>query len=311
MTTLITGGFGAIGLALARRLVARGERPVLLDMRTDPQRLQGLHGAVEMVAADVADLAELQAAIRDHRVSAIVHLAGMLSAACEERPMAGFRANVLGTQHVFEAARLAGVGRVVFASSVGTFGRSAVGEVGDGTVQQPAMAYGCHKLYGEHIARWYRGRGLDVRGIRYPQVAGPGIRSTWHWAPPMIDDALAGNAHRCAMGRGAYASLMSVQDAARATDELLAAAPERIASVHYNVCGVPGLTTAAELAELLGARCPGFTISWADEAPAKPPALLRYRDDAARAEWGWQPEHATPLQVIGSFRPGMLVASAS
>ncbi len=77
MTTLITGGFGAIGLA--RRLVARGERPVLLDMRTDQQRLQGLLGAVEMVAADVADLAELQAAIRDHRVSAFVHLAGMLS----------------------------------------------------------------------------------------------------------------------------------------------------------------------------------------------------------------------------------------
>src|SRR5215468_7796315 len=94
MSTLITGGTGLIGSALAEKLLTRGERVVLFDAAPAETRLALLraHGDnLHVVRGDVQSLAELVDAIRKHRVDAVVHLAFVLGGEgnrVRERPRA-------------------------------------------------------------------------------------------------------------------------------------------------------------------------------------------------------------------------------
>src|SRR5262245_7600726 len=100
MATLITGGTGLIGSALADKLLARGERVVLFDSAPAETRLAPLraHGDnLQVVRGDVQSLAELVDAIRTHRVAAVVHLAFVLGGEGNREPERATRVNILGS----------------------------------------------------------------------------------------------------------------------------------------------------------------------------------------------------------------------
>jgi nucleoside-diphosphate-sugar epimerase len=125
MATLITGGTGLIGARLAAGLLERGERVVLLDLAIAEWRIAPLrsHGdRLTVVRGDVQSLAELLDALETHRVTALVHLAYVLGGESNTRPELATRVNILGTANALEAARLAGVGRVLLASSIAVYG---------------------------------------------------------------------------------------------------------------------------------------------------------------------------------------------
>ena len=116
-------------LAAARVVEERGERPVLYDVafseRNLSERLQ--NDSVEMVKGDIGDIGDLLRAIDSFGVDRIIHTASLLTRDLIPRPVAGVRVNVMGTLNVLEAARMAGVRRVVFCSStVVTMGRRGV-----------------------------------------------------------------------------------------------------------------------------------------------------------------------------------------
>jgi uronate dehydrogenase len=153
---LITGAAGAIGTALRDGLRPNWRRLRLTDIRP----VQGLTNNEEAIVADIADRPALEAMMQD--VRAIVHLAGVLGNYDLE---ALFRVNARGLFDVFEAARLAGVQRIVFASSNHAFGCYPIAEpVSPALPPRPDSLYGVFKVWGETILRNYYDR-HDIRSV--------------------------------------------------------------------------------------------------------------------------------------------------
>jgi len=151
-TILITGAAGRIGTMLRPRLARPGRTLRLLD--TAPLPAPARPGE-ESVTASVTDLAALTAACAG--VDAVIHLAAIAGEAAWERVLA---VNIEGTYAVFEAARRAGVPRVVYASSnhaVGFTPRSAF-PVPDYAFPAPDTYYGVAKVTGEALAALYHHR---------------------------------------------------------------------------------------------------------------------------------------------------------
>ena len=190
MTTLITGA-GMIGsLAAARIVDERGERPVLYDVAfSEPNLSERLDlDSVELVKGDIGDIGDLLWAIESHGVERIIHTASLLTRDLIPRPVAGVRVNVMGTMNVLEAARMAGLARVVFCSStVVTMGRRSVAP-SDDTVEDfnlnvvseyPPSLYASMKLASEWLCHNYTDSyGLDTAVVRFGGVFGP-----WHGVP--------------------------------------------------------------------------------------------------------------------------------
>lgn len=151
---LITGAAGAIGTALRTGLRDKWRRLRLTDHRP----LQDLAGNEESVVADISDRAALERMMQD--VRAVVHLAGVGGNYTLEDL---FRVNARGVFDVFEAARLAGVERIVFASSNHAFGCYPITEaVSPALPPRPDSLYGVFKVWGETMLRNY----YDRHGMR-------------------------------------------------------------------------------------------------------------------------------------------------
>jgi uronate dehydrogenase len=164
-TVLLTGAAGRIGTMLRERLPALGwglrgfDRTPVDD--GDP---------LPMVVGDLTDSAALDAACAG--VAAVVHLAGQPT----EAPWPVIReANIEGTFQLFEAARRAGVARVVYASSnhaVGFTPRPPAGELAADVAPRPDTLYGVSKVFGEALGRYYVDRyGLAVACLRIGNCA--------------------------------------------------------------------------------------------------------------------------------------------
>ncbi len=128
-TTLLTGGTGFVGAAVARTLLARGHHLRALVRRgSDRRNLAGL--PVEMIEGDLTDPATLPAAVAGCRY--VVHVAADYRLWVPD-PEAMLRANVVGTEALMRAARAAGVARIVYCSSVAALGLTADGTPADET----------------------------------------------------------------------------------------------------------------------------------------------------------------------------------
>jgi uronate dehydrogenase len=151
---LITGAAGAIGTALRTGLRSRWRHLRLTDVRP----VQDLAGNEELVVTDIADRPAVDNMMRD--VRAVVHLAGVIGNFTLEDL---FRVNARGLFDVFEAARLAKVERIIFASSNHAFGCYPISEkVSPALPPRPDSLYGVFKVWGEAMLRNY----YDRHGIR-------------------------------------------------------------------------------------------------------------------------------------------------
>jgi uronate dehydrogenase len=159
MSVLLTGAAGSIGTMLRQRLPGRGWSLRLFDRAPLDDAIQG----------DITDPDALDVALTagPDPVTAIVHLAGQPT----EGPWPTVRdANIEGLFQVFEAARRAGVPRVIWASSnhaVGFTPRPDSGELAADTPARPETLYGVSKVFGEALGRYYVDRyGMQVASLR-------------------------------------------------------------------------------------------------------------------------------------------------
>ncbi len=151
---LITGAAGAIGTALRTGLRENWRHLLLTDIRPVPD----LADNEASIVTDIAD----RSAVEDmmHDVKAVVHLAGIIGSYTLEDL---FRVNARGLFDVFESARLAGVERIIFASSNHAFGSYPITEnVSPAMPPRPDSLYGVFKVWGETMLRNY----YDRHGIR-------------------------------------------------------------------------------------------------------------------------------------------------
>ena len=158
MAILITGGTGLIGAELARTLVSRGEDVVLFDISPNYARISDIQDKVKVVPGNLAYSAEVFNVVKDNKIEGIYHLGSILSVPSNTNPWASFQVNVVGTMHVLEAARLFGVSKVIFTSSLTTYGLACPSVVTDETIQRPTTMYGCGKLYCEVLGMFYGNR---------------------------------------------------------------------------------------------------------------------------------------------------------
>jgi UDP-glucose 4-epimerase len=170
---LVTGGAGFVGATLVRRLVASGYQVRVLDNLStgDAAHLAGV--GAELVKGDIRDAAALGDAVVG--TGAIMHLAAAGSViGSVQDPGTNFEVNVLGTFRVLDAARRAGVERVVLASTGGALIGDATPPVTEGSLPKPISPYGASKLAGEGYAHAFaRTYGVRAVAIRFGNVYGP------------------------------------------------------------------------------------------------------------------------------------------
>ena len=207
MKIIITGGGGFLGSQLATMLLDRGELTgpsggqepieeiVLIDARfpmpkNDPR--------VQQIVGDISERDVIDSAIVDTENFCIFHLASMVSGECEERYDDALRVNLDGGRNVFDAARAAaGRPRVVFASSIASFGGAAMPTpVSDLAKQTPQTTYGITKAMCELMLNDHTRKGhFDGRSARLPTVIirpGKPNAAASSWASGMFREPLNG-----------------------------------------------------------------------------------------------------------------------
>lgn len=177
MRVLMTGAAGMVGRKLAERLVAEkqvaGRAIDALDLHDVAPFEPPVSDAIA-ITAHVGDLAEpdAAAALVAPDPDIVFHLAGIVSGEAEANFELGYRVNLDGTRHLFEAIRAAGnAPRVVFTSSIAVFGAPFPDVIPDEFHPTPLTSYGTQKLMAEALLADYTRRGFfDGVGIRLPTI---------------------------------------------------------------------------------------------------------------------------------------------
>lgn len=172
---LITGIAGFIGSSIARALLAEGATVVGLDNMSTGKlaNLEGIAGQIDLRQADVVDREALEHACRG--VEYVFHEAAIASVALSVTdPVGTNRTNLDGTLYVLEAARQAGVKRVLYAASAAAYGDAPELPKTEAMLPSPISAYAVQKVAGEHyLASYCRTYGLETVALRYFNVFGP------------------------------------------------------------------------------------------------------------------------------------------
>ena len=173
---LVTGGAGFIGSSLARGLIARGDRVRVIDNFSSGRRqnLEGLSPSdLELIEGDILDPAQLARAAEG--VSVIFHEAAIPSVPRSvDDPEPTNAVNVTGTLNVLQAARRAGVKRVVYAASSSAYGDTPTLPKIETMPTVPLSPYAVSKLAGElYCQTFHHVYGLETVALRYFNVFGP------------------------------------------------------------------------------------------------------------------------------------------
>jgi threonine 3-dehydrogenase len=305
MVKLVTGGTGYVGAETVRQLVNRDEQVIAFDINIVTDRIEDIEKNVKIVRGNLGNFNEVLNLFKDNKIDAVYHMGSMLSWMSELNPWTSFRTNVLGTYHVLEACRLFDIPKIMFTSTVSTFGLGMEEIVSDATLQRPTNLYGAGKLYCEGLGRWYAGKfGLDFRSVRYAHMIGPNVRTPGHWAPPMIEDAILGRRNICRYATpDTVGSWIYFTDAAKAAVDIFDAPKEKILMMNYNIAGVPHVISAEETEIILKKRYPGFEVEYKNITDPRPNrrSMAVFDDSCARREWNWSPVYTTPEAIIEQF----------
>lgn len=174
-TFLVTGGAGFIGSHIAETLVARGDQVRVLDNLSTGHRsnLSGLCSRIEFIEGDVTDARTAARAVEG--VDCVFHEAALASVPLSiERPLDSHAACATGTVTLLDAARRAGVRRVVYAASSAAYGNQPTSTKRESDLPAPLSPYAAGKLAGElYCQAFWSSFGLETVAIRYFNVFGP------------------------------------------------------------------------------------------------------------------------------------------
>jgi len=290
MRVLVTGGAGFIGSNLVDALIADGQEVTVLDDLSTGYA-ENVNPQAKLITGDVADPEDVGGACRGTEL--VLHLAAARAVLRSvQDPLATDRANTRGTLCVLEAARRAGVRRVVCTSSSSVYGGASVTPTPESAPLVPRSPYAVSKFAGEQYARVYwELHGLETVAIRLFNVFGPRQRPDSLYAAviPIFIAALRSGSSVEVHGDGLQSrDFTYIGDAVAG---LLAAArgpTDRCAGRVYNVAG-GGEHSLLELISALE-RLTGTTASLIHVEP-RAGDIRRSRADlsVAAADLGWAP----------------------
>ena len=300
MTTLVIGS-GLIGSQVARILVERGEKPVLMDHAAQPQAIGQIVdlAKVTMVAGDIMRPLSIVDVLRAHNITRIAHTAAypMLTVGAQKEPYAAINLNIMGTVNVLEAARVSGLKRVVVSSSsVLNHYLDGGGDGGDfgkeESFPRPTTFYSATKQavesLGLNYAKWC---GIEFAGLRYGAVFGPWSGSGGGGPSNIVREAMrnALTGKEATVPPGVMEWVYS-KDAARGT--VLALDAKDLSSGVFNIT-MGAMTTPNEMAAAIQTVAPGAKVAF--NAPPSAGVSLSNRDhhaDLGRAKrvLGFEPQ---------------------
>jgi nucleoside-diphosphate-sugar epimerase len=175
MPILVIGGTGFIGSRVTRRLAIRGEEVVCMDINPGAVSFADLSDKVKVLRGDITQFDDVMRIMQETQANRVINLSYLLGS--EHAPHMAMRLNVLGMDNCFEAARLCGVKRVVYASSVAVSGlQKHYGErlVNEDDPKYGTNQYAMHKMFNEWQAQDYIDKyGMSITGVRPANVTGP------------------------------------------------------------------------------------------------------------------------------------------
>ena len=302
MSVLVIGATGFIGPRLIRRLIARGESVVGMDLNPAAAPFADVPIGAPVVRGDVSQFEDVMRTVLDVKPERIINLAYALGAG-EGNPHQVMRLDILGMDNCFEAARLGGVKRVVYASSIAVSGQQS--HFGDrmATEDDPTFGttqYAMHKIFNEFQARKYiKAYGMSIVGVRPANVTGPDkVRGSTDHVQIMTEAARGNPVHL--PKKGLMRLLIHVEDMAEVFARvLLAEAPRHTL---YNSGGIP--VSLGELADIVRGFLPEAQITFAEEGGREDSGNYLVDNSRLGKEFGieYPGLHTRVLEVINDVR---------
>ncbi|WP_456272979.1 L-threonine 3-dehydrogenase [Bacillus sp. AK031] len=293
---LVTGALGQIGseLVIKMRGIYGTDNVIATDIReTDSEVVTG--GPFEIL--DVTNPAKFNELVKNHEVDTIIHLAALLSATAEAKPLLAWNLNMGGLVNALEAAREYNC-KFFTPSSIGAFGPiTPKDRTPQDTIQRPTTMYGVNKVSGELLCDYYFTKfGVDTRGLRFPGLisyATPPGGGTTDYAVDIYYKAIENGSYTSYIDKGTYMDMMYMPDALNAIIDLMEADPAKLK--HRNSFNVTAMSIEPEMvAAEIRKHIPDFELNY-DVDPVRQGIAESWPNSidasAASEEWGFKAEY--------------------
>lgn len=293
---LVTGALGQIGSELVIKLRENygSDHVIATDIRkTDNPVVSS--GPFEIL--DVMDAENMLAIAKRYQVDTVIHLAALLSATAEAKPLLAWNLNMGGLVNALEVARELNC-QFFTPSSIGAFGPTTPkDQTPQDTIQRPTTMYGVNKVSGELLCDYYYHKfGVDTRGLRFPglisYVAPPGGGTT-DYAVEIYYEAIQKASYTCYINKGTYMDMMYMPDALNAIITLMEADPSKLK--HRNAFNVTAMSVEPEdFASAIRKHIPDFKMDYQVD-PVRQAIADSWPNSidptAAIEEWGFKAEY--------------------
>ncbi|MFH4968451.1 NAD-dependent epimerase/dehydratase family protein [Gaetbulibacter sp. M240] len=298
---LIIGACGQIGSELTFKLREEyGAKNVVASDISYSNLEVANSGNFEIV--DAQDYASMKTCVEKHQIDTVYMMAAMLSATGEKYPMKAWDLNMSSLFNVLNLARAKFIKKVFWPSSIAVFGKTTpVDYTPQYTIMEPSTVYGITKQVGERWCEYYFNKyGVDVRSVRYPGIISwktlPGGGTT-DYAVDIYHKAITEGAFECFLKPDTKLPMMFMDDAIKATIDLMQAPPEAVKiRSSYNLAAIS--VTPEEMVKSIKKLRPDFKISYKPDyrqeiADTWPNSI---NDSYARQDWKWK--HEFSLEAI-------------
>jgi nucleoside-diphosphate-sugar epimerase len=300
---LIIGACGQIGTELTQQLrkLYGTENVIASDIRKLNNDVVN-DGIFEVLNA--LDFNQIEHIIEKYHVEEVYLMAALLSATAEKNPAFAWDLNMNSLFHVLNLAKAGKIKKIFWPSSIAVFGPTTPREnTPQFTIMEPTTVYGISKQSGERWCEYYHNIfGVDVRSVRYPGLISwstPPGGGTTDYAVDIYHKALSDGKFECFLSEKTRLPMMYMDDAIRATIEIMQAPAEKIKiRSSYNLSGVS--FTPKEIAQEIKKHISDFTISYKPDfrqkiADSWPGSI---DDSSARTDWGWKHNFDMDLMTI-------------
>jgi nucleoside-diphosphate-sugar epimerase len=293
---LVTGALGQIGseLTLKMREIYGYDNIIATDIRrTESDVVQS--GPFETL--DVTEEKAMFNIAKKYEVDTIIHLAALLSATAEKKPLLAWHLNMGGLVNALEVARELNC-QLFTPSSIGAFGPTTPKNLTpQDIIQRPTTMYGVNKVSGELLCDYYYYKfGVDTRGLRFPGLISymtPPGGGTTDYAVEIYYEAIKHKRYTSYIAEGTYMDMMYMPDALTAIITLMEADASKLK--HRNSFNVSAMSfEPGEIAAEIQKHIPEFVLKYkvdpvrqsiADSWPN------RIDSTCAKEEWGFKPEY--------------------
>ncbi len=301
---LVTGALGQIGseLVMKMREIYGSDNVIATDLRKSQDSQVVTSGPFEIL--DVTDHKAMLELCKKYEIDSLIHLAALLSATAEAKPLLAWNINMGGLVNALEVARELKC-KFFTPSSIGAFGPSTPKDnTPQDTIQRPTTMYGVNKVSGELLCDYYYKKfGVDTRGVRFPGLISyevlPGGGTT-DYAVDIYYEALRSGKYTSFIGSGTKMDMMYMPDAINAIIKLMEADASKL--IHRNAFNIAAMSfEPEEIANEIKKHIPGFIMDY-NVDPVRQGIANSWPNSmdstCAKDEWGFTAEYNLAKMTI-------------